>query len=113
MTGACIRWRFAPPARDAGACVAVVLAVSLVAGPRDAPVPGFSPSGPQVAEADRAEEGARGMWFRLGDLLADVARRGRTPDRDREQPGVDRDAEHLGAPLDIDIRSLIDPDPGR
>ena len=113
MTGACIRWRFAAHARDAGACVAVVLAVSLVAGPRDAPVPGFSPSGPQVAEADRAEEGARGMWFRLGDLLADVAKRGRTPDRDREQPGVDRDAEHLGAPLDIDVRSLIAPDPGR
>ena len=113
MTSARIQRRVTAHAGDAGACVAIALAVSLVAGPRDAPLPGVSRSGPQVAEADRAEEGTRGMWFRLGDLLAHVARKGRTPDRDREQPGVDRGAEHVGTPLDVDIRSLIAPDPGR
>jgi len=109
MLGEQIRQRFTA---HACACVALALGASLVGGPRAASSRAHMPSGPQVAEADRVDEGARGTWFRIGDLLADVVR-GRIPDRERERPGVDRDAEHVETPLDFGVRSVIAPDPGR
>jgi len=113
MTGAWIGRRFTANAADSCARVAIALAVSLVAGPRDASLPGHQPSGTQVAEADRVDDGTRGMWSRLGDLLATVARKDHGADRDRERPPVDRNAEQVGTPFDVDVRALTSPPPGR
>jgi hypothetical protein len=107
--GTWIRQRFAAHAE---ACVALALVALLVGGPRAASPRAHLPSGPQVAEADRVDEGTRGTWFRIGDLLADVVR-GRISDREREWRGVDRDAEQVETPLDFDVRSVTAPDPGR
>jgi len=108
-TGTWIRQRFTA---HAGACVALALVASLVGDPRADSSRAHLPSGPQVAEADRVDEGSPGKWLRIGDLLADVVR-GRIPDRERERRGSDRDAEQVKTPLDFDVRSVIAPDPER
>jgi hypothetical protein len=67
----------------------------------------------RVAQADGVYEPTRDSWFRIGDLVHDVTRKLRQDHLDPTRDAVEPQAEHVRAPLEMELPSQSPRDSGR